>query len=105
MQRSIRNVTRIMTSLLLSVFIFGQTAFGATLLGVYYGNQGWKMEQVQAMESWQGKRHTVVNMFTNWCNQTKTMNNLFGQQLVNIWNNKNVPMVTWEPFLCNSAST
>lgn len=73
-------------------------AHAQTLLGIYYGNQGWKMEQVQAMESWQGKKHAVVNLFTDWTNTSKVMNNLFGQQLPNIWNNGNVPMVTWEPF-------
>jgi mannan endo-1,4-beta-mannosidase len=81
------------------------SAANGTLLGVYYGNQGWKIEQIQAMESWQGKRHAVVNMFANWCGQTKTMDNLFNQQLVNIWNNKNVPMITWEPYICNTAGT
>ena len=105
MPRSIRKITRILAVLLLTLGISQQAASGATLLGIYYGNQGWKMEQVQALESWQGKKNAVVNMFTNWCNQTKSMNNLFGQQLVNIWNNKNVPMVTWEPFLCNAGST
>jgi len=105
MNRTIRKITRILAVLLLTLCISQQTASGATLLGIYYGNQGWKMEQVQALESWQGKKNAVVNMFTNWCNQTKIMNNLFGQQLVNIWNNKNVPMVTWEPFLCNAGST
>jgi hypothetical protein len=69
-----------------------------TLLGVYFGNQGWKMEQVRAMEEWQGKKHAVVNLFTDWTNSTKVMNNLFGQQLPDIWNNGNVPMITWEPF-------
>ncbi|MSV35895.1 MAG: endoglucanase [Bryobacterales bacterium] len=69
-----------------------------TLLGIYYGNQGWKMEQVQAVEAWQGKKHAVVNLFTDWTNTPKVMNTLFGQQLPNIWNNGNVPMVTWEPF-------
>lgn len=105
MRRLIQKITKAFAVFLLLACVSHPTAFGATLLGVYYGNQGWKMDQVQAMESWQGKKHAVVNMFTNWCNQTKTMNNLFGQQLVNIWNNKNVPMVTWEPFLCNAAST
>ena len=76
-----------------------------TLLGVYYGNQGWKMEQVQALEAWQGKKHAVVNLFTDWTNATKTMNNLFGQQLPNIWNNGNVPMVTWEPFTGGQTPT
>ena len=69
-----------------------------TLLGVYYGHQGWKMEQVQALENWQGKKHAVVNLFTDWTNSNKVINNLFGQQLPNIWKNRNVPMVTWEPF-------
>jgi beta-mannanase len=105
MQRLIRKTTRILTVLFLLTGILQQTASGAALLGVYYGNQGWKMDQVRALESWQGKRHAVVNMFTNWCNQAKTMDNLFKQQLPNIWNNKNVPMITWEPYLCNSAST
>jgi beta-mannanase len=68
------------------------------LLGVYYGNQGWNMEQVQALESWQGKKNAVVEMFTSWTNDTTVINNLFNQQLPNIWNNKNVPLITWEPF-------
>lgn len=72
-------------------------AANTLLLGVYYGNQGWNMEQVQALESWQGKRHAVVNLFTNWNSTSKMISNLFGQQLPNIWNNGNVPMVTWEP--------
>ncbi len=74
------------------------------LLGVYYGNQGWNMDQVKAMESWQGKKDAVVNMFTNWANDTTVMNNLFTQQLPNIWNNQNVPMITWEPFTSGSTT-
>src|SRR5215212_8160490 len=78
-------------------------ARGSVLLGVYYGNQGWNMTQVQDMESWQGKKHAVVNLFTNWCNDTALMNNLFTQQLPNIWNNQNVPMITWKPTVGNSS--
>ncbi len=63
-------------------------ASGTALLGIYYGNQGWKMDQVGHLETWQGKKHAVVNLFTNWCNRSTTINNLFGQQLVNIWNNR-----------------
>jgi beta-mannanase len=80
-------------------------AQGQALLGVYYGNQGWKMDQVRAMEAWQGKRHAVVNLFTDWCNRTKTLDNLFKQQLPNIWANGNVPVVSWEPYLCSPAAT
>ena len=71
---------------------------GPFLVGVTYGNQGWAMDQVRALEAWQGKRNAVVNLFTNWDGSTKTMNNLFGQQLPNIWANGNVPLITWEPF-------
>jgi mannan endo-1,4-beta-mannosidase len=80
-------------------------AQGQALLGVYYGNQGWKMDQVRAMETWQGRRHAVVNLFTDWCNRTKTLDNLFGQQLPGIWTNGNVPVVSWEPYLCSTSST
>ena len=75
------------------------------LLGVYYGNQGWAMDQLRAMEAWQGKKNAVVNLFTDWCNRTKTLDNLFKQQLPAIWANGNVPVITWEPFLCSAAAT
>ena len=74
------------------------------LLGIYYGNQGWNMEQVQALESWQDKKNAVIQIFTNWANDTTVINNLFNQQLPNIWNNKNVPMITWEPFTGDSSA-
>lgn len=80
-------------------------AQGQALLGVYYGNQGWKMDQVRAMETWQGKRNAVVNLFTDWCSRTRTLDNLFKQQLPNVWANGNVPLVTWEPYLCSPAAT
>jgi beta-mannanase len=84
---------------------FAASAQAQALLGVYYGNQGWKMDQVRAMEAWQGKKHAVVNLFTDWCNRTKTLDNLFNQQLPNVWANGNVPVVSWEPYLCTSAAT
>ena len=76
----------------------GASTEGQFLVGVYYGNQGWAMDQVRALEAWQGKRHAVVNLFTNWDGSTKTKSNLFAQQLPNIWANGNVPLITWEPF-------
>lgn len=106
MKESARNPFRSLVLVSLACLLLASTpAFGGTLLGVYYGNQGWKMEQVQALESWQGKRHAVVLLFTNWCNQKKTMDNLFNQQLPNVWNNRNVPLVTWEPYICTPAGT
>jgi hypothetical protein len=92
---------------LVALMCLAQPAAAASgaLLGVYYGNQGWKMEQVQAIESWQGKKNAVVVMFTDWCSQTKGMDNLFNQQLPNIWNNKNVPMISWEMTICTTDGT
>jgi len=73
------------------------------LVGVYYGNQGWAMDQVRALEAWQGRRNAVVNLFTNWDGSAKTKSNLFNQQLPNIWANGNVPLITWEPFTAKNT--
>lgn len=75
-----------------------------SLLGVYYGNQGWNMTQVKAMENWQAKRHAVLTLFTDWTNSTSVMDNLFKQQLPNIWKNGNVPVITWEPYTNGSQT-
>src|SRR5438105_3612639 len=56
-------------------------ATSSALLGVYYGGQGWHMDQVQAMEAWQGKRHAVVHVYTDWCTQSHEVDNFFSQQL------------------------
>lgn len=92
-------------AVVLTSFAAPASANTGTLLGVYYGNQGWAMNDVHNMEAWQGKRHAVLTMFTNWCNQNQTLDNLFNQQLPAIWKNGNVPMITWQPFLCSSSST
>jgi hypothetical protein len=103
--RSLVRMARLAVALATLPFAAGAQTHGQALLGVYYGNQGWKMDQVRAMEAWQGKRHAVVNLFTDWCNRTKTLDNLFNQQLPNIWANGNVPVVSWEPYLCSASST
>ena len=61
------------------------------------------MDRVQALESWQGKKLAVLNLFTTWCDQPTILDNLFNQQLLNIWNNQNVPIITWEPVFCISS--
>ena len=99
------SVRRGCASLALLVLPLAAAAQGQALLGVYYGNQGWKMDQVRAMEAWQGKRHAVVNLFTDWCNRSKNIDNLFKQQLPNIWASGNVPVVSWEPYLCSPSAT
>lgn len=103
--RPLARLARATLALVALHFAAGAHAQEQALLGVYYGNQGWKMDQVRAMEAWQGKRHVVVNLFTDWCNRGKTLDNLFNQQLPNIWANGNVPVVSWEPYLCSSSAT
>jgi beta-mannanase len=100
-----RNIIIIISLALVAVLTRPASAGTAALLGVYAGNQGWNMDQVRDLEGWQGKKHAVVNMFTNWCNRPEDMDNLFSQQLLNIWNNQNVPMITWEPYLCSPDAT
>ncbi|KAL3766421.1 hypothetical protein ACHAW5_008658 [Stephanodiscus triporus] len=46
-----------------------------------------------------------MNLFTDWCNRIKNIDNLFKIQLPNVWSNGNVPVITWEPYLCSAAAT
>ena len=97
---------RSMRVLLVLVFILVTRTAQATvtykLTSVYYGNQGWSMNQIENLSSWTGKRPTVVLLFTDWCNTS--MNNLFNIQLNNIWNNRSIPLITWELFGCGGSS-
>jgi len=83
----------------------GRLDAGTTLIGIYYGNQGWQLAQVRDMESWQGKAFAVLSVITNWCDSQEAMDRLFAAQLVNIWDNHNVPLISWEPNLCSEGQT
>jgi mannan endo-1,4-beta-mannosidase len=77
-----------------------------TLLGISYGNSGWAMSDVSNMETWQGKKFATVELFSSWCpGDSKRMDNLFNIQLPNIWKNGNVPVLTWQPYICGASST
>lgn len=86
------------------IFIAAATTHSASssgssaLLGVTYGNQGWDLPQLQALESWAGRRNAVVMLFTTWDTSSKVQKNLFTMQLPAIWNNKNIPLISWQPF-------
>lgn len=103
-----KRLQAIVKTFLVSLFplaTLAQSASADSLVGVYYGNQGWEMSKVQALENWQAKQNAVVNLYTNWCNQTTTLNNLFNQQLPNIWKDQNVPLISWEPYMCSGTTT
>jgi hypothetical protein len=92
--------------LLLLVFILsiknGDTAVNYKLTSIFYGNGGFSMYEIDNLSSWVGKRPAVLVLFTNWC--AGTMNVLFNTQLNNIWNNKTIPLITWELFECGGKS-
>lgn len=66
-----------------------------TLISTYYGNQGWAMDEIQRLEAWQARKNAVVLLYTSWNPDQHFI--LFHHQLPNIWNNGNVPLITWEP--------
>ncbi len=68
------------------------------VFGVKYGNQGWDLSSVRALESWQGRTHEVIVLFTNWDRRREVQDNLFVRQLPAIWQHGSVPLITWEPF-------
>jgi hypothetical protein len=113
MSRGKGNVMK-MRTLLIAILIMGAALLEPTgnaasaaspkiLLGIYDGNQGYDMGRVAEVEQWQSKKHAVVNMFTNWCGDSKALDSLFKKQLAAIWKNGNVPMITWEPLLCGTT--
>ncbi|HIQ05018.1 MAG TPA: hypothetical protein EYH31_04880 [Anaerolineae bacterium] len=63
-------------------------------LGVYYGNQGWNVDDLALMEDWQGKTDSVVLLYqgANPDNQQPFP----ADQLDAIWNDGHTPLVTWE---------
>ena len=70
-------------------------AHSDTLLGVFEGNQGWSMQQVESLETWQAKKNAIVTLFTGWSETSAQL--LFDYQLPNVWQHGNVPLITWEP--------
>ena len=97
-----RYVSSVFFLMVMLVGGFASLASAETLLGVYYGDSGWHMQDVRNMEVWQGKKYAVVELFTNFCNSSSEMNNLFDKALVYIWNNHNIPVITWSPA-CGTA--
>lgn len=87
---------------LVVVYLDPAIASNYKLTSVYYGNQGWAMNELEHLSSWTGKHSTTVLLFTDWCNGSMT--NLFNIQLSNIWNNRSIPIITWEPILCNHVN-
>jgi len=81
------------------------TSTNKLLLGIRQGDNGLKMTPLKDLEAWQGKKNAVVLMFTAWCNTSSYMNSVFSQQMTNLWNNRNIPVVTWEAYLCSNQTT
>jgi hypothetical protein len=72
------------------------------LTSIFYGNEGFSMDQIDNLSSWVGKRPAVIVLFTDWC--AGSMDNLFNIQLPNMWNKKTIPLITWQLFGCGGSS-
>ena len=72
------------------------------LTSVFYGSQGWNMDEVRNFQYWLGKNQSVVVLFTDWCDGNSY--NLFNHQIPNIWNTGHIPLITWEMKPCGSAT-
>lgn len=74
------------------------------LLGVYdapFGATG-DTTELRDMETWQGKEHAVVGLYTNW--EPAEADHLFNEQLPATWAEGSVPMVSWMPWIGNDTS-
>jgi mannan endo-1,4-beta-mannosidase len=89
--------------LALAVLTFSSPGAAETLVGVFYSNGGWDMQDLHNLEAWQGKGYATVEFATGFCNSSEVMHNLFQRQLPNIWNNHNIPVITWKPT-CGAAA-
>jgi len=83
-------------SLFLFLILMPTQVSADALLGIYYGNQGWDMQSVRDIEAWQGKKHAVVKVFTDWSPANKR--NLFEKQLPAVWGHGSVPIINWELY-------
>jgi mannan endo-1,4-beta-mannosidase len=97
-------IFRFLNQILLLIFFISSmknvdTTVNYKLTSIYYGNQGLSMDEIGNLSSWVGKRQAVVVLFTDWC--SGSMNNLFNILLDNIWNNKSVPLITWQITGCD----
>ncbi len=84
--------------LLAAASLLGASDDPPPLFGVKFGNQGWDLASVRALEQWQGRSHDVLVLFTNWDRARQVQDNLFLRQLPAIWQQGAVPLITWEPY-------
>ncbi|MEM7532294.1 MAG: DUF4832 domain-containing protein [Chloroflexota bacterium] len=64
---------------------------------IYYGADGWNVPNLQAQESWTGKKNSVVTLFTPLANDFPL------EAIENLWFNGNTPLLTLEPFGYSAA--
>lgn len=89
------------TTIVAGLLLTSSIASAQTLLGVYYGKEGWAMDDVTRLESWQGKKNAVIGLYSNWTETSEGL--LFTYQLPYIWEHGNVPLITWEPYLAGTT--
>jgi len=70
---------------------FGQGA----IFGVFDPDRGFDQDKVRAMDDWERKQSSVQLVFTTFDPQDQGW---LWNGLVNIYNSKKVPIISWEPW-------
>ena len=60
---------------------------------------GFDISAAKAEEAWQGRRNAIVNVFTPWWLNVDVDLAPHTGRLYEIWNNGDIPMITWEPLI------
>lgn len=58
-------------------------------------------DKLANLSSWTGKNQAVTVFFTDWCEGSIDV--VFNTQLVEMWNNKTVPLITWQMQGCGGS--
>lgn len=72
------------------------------LAGIFNGHEVSTFDRLGNLSLWANKQPTVVVMFTIWCNDS--LNEFFNVTLMNLWNRRSIPMITWQMFVCGYKS-
>jgi len=89
-------------NILLVALLFFSPFCGAIYLSSYTGNNGWDMNQVYAMESWQGRKHDALMTYISWCNSSQNLN-YQQQEVTNIFQNNQMVIISWMPTFCGNT--
>ncbi len=78
--------------LLVFISVINTVDVNYRLTSIFYGNEGYSMDQIDHLSSWSGKRPAVITFYTHWC--PDQIDTVFNIQINNIWNDTTIPLIT-----------